>query len=458
MAMRFIASAAAAMLLLGAPVAQAQLAIGHDIQLLLDDHVIASRTGLSKVQERPGTGQIVLRADAPWEQRVFYPTVMRLPNGVFRMYYNAGLISDPTFNIISMAESRDGVHFRRTPADNIVFRDAHGPSFAYDPRDGAAPWRMVYFGPNNGMGAATSRDGTNFDPVASNPILINKADTQQSVVWDPAVRKWVMFTRYWEKPADGRAAWPWFKNEIRSVARSESSDFIHWSPLEVVIRRGREDPALSDFYGLQVTMRHGVMIGLLWTSDWDDTSGRLGRQRAQLVVSRDHGRTWSRVDPETMFFDLGAPGSFDSKIVWPSSIVTAGDRELIYYLAANRDHGADPIPTFPRDKYSIGVRTIARDRFVALVAGDTEGRLSTRQVIVPSMPELRLNAKVQPGGYLRVWATRADGRVLARGVAPAGDRISAAIVWQQGSLRSLTGQLVTIHFAFRNAALYSFRL
>lgn len=457
MAMRLMASAAAALLLFGAP-AQAQLAIGHDVQLLLDDHVIASSTGLAKVQERPGTGQIVLRADAPWEQRVFYPTVMRLPNGVFRMYYNAGLISDPTFNVIAMAESRDGIHFRKTPSDNIVFRDAHGPSFAYDPRDRATPWRMVYFGPNNGMGAATSVNGTSFTPGASNPILINKADTQQSVVWDPAIRKWVMFTRYWEKPADGRAAWPRFKNEIRSVARSESSDFVHWSPLEVVIRRGSEDPALSDFYGLQVTMRHGVMIGLLWTSDWDDTSGRLGRQRAQLVVSRDHGRTWTRVDTRSMFFDLGAPGSFDSKIVWPSSIVPAGDRELIYYLAANRDHGADPIPTFPRDKYSIGVRTIGRDRFVARVAGDAEGRLATKSLIVPTKPSLRVNAKIHPGGYLRVAAIAADGRVVARGYVPTGDRISAAIVWQQGSLRGLAGKRVTLDFALRDAALYSFGL
>lgn len=445
----------------------ATIQIGHQTQLLIDDYVIARSEGVAKVQNQPDAGRIVLQADQPWEQRVFYPDVIRDQDGRFRMYYNAGLMRDPTLNVISLAESADGINFTKPKlplfdeggmSTNIVYRDAHGPSVVVDPSDASGTfYRLAYFAPHDGMGVAYSADGRRFTGETSDPVLRNKADTQQSVVWDPAIRKWVWFTRLWEKPVDGRPAWSGFHGDIRAIGRSESADFVHWSPLQVVIRRSAEDADLSDFYGLQVTVRDGMMIGLLWTSQWYVADGRRGLQRAQLVTSRDSGRTWQRVDAKHMFFDLGGAGGFDDHIVWPSSIVAQGDRDLIYYLGGNRDHGGDAIEQFPRDKYRLGVRIMGHDRFVARKAGDEEGQLSTRLLMMPKACRLLLNANIRSGGSIKVSITDALGRrLLTRSLLATGDHFAAAVPTAREAMEKLAHRAVRLEFRLRRAELYSF--
>jgi hypothetical protein len=446
---------------------EAAIRISTQPQLLIDDYLVARSDRVAKVQQKPEGGQIVLQADRPWEQRIFYPDVIRDAEGHFRMYYNAGLTRDPTANVIAVAESADGITFTKPSLQlfaedgsptNIVYRDAHGPSLAFDPADTSGTrYRLAYFGPHDGMSVAYSPDGRVFTADNANPVLRNKADTQQSVVWDPAIRKWVWFTRMWETPADGRPAWSGFHGEIRAVARSESADFVHWSPLQVVIRRSAEDADLSDFYGLQVTVRDGMMIGLLWTSQWHVADGRRGLQRAQLVTSRDSGRTWQRVDPKSMFFELGPAGDFDDHIVWPSSIVADGDRDLIYYLGGNRDHGGDEIAHFPRDKYRLGVRSIGHDRFVARAAGNEKGQLSTRLIIAPKARKLLLNARVRAGGYVRVSITDSRGRSLLPKSLPAtGNNYALPIVWPGHTIANLEGRAISVKFELRRSELYSF--
>jgi hypothetical protein len=436
-------------------------------QLLIDDYLIARSNGVAKVQQKPDRGRVVLQADRPWEQRVFYPDVIRDQDGRFRMYYNAGLMRDPTANVISLAESADGISFTKPDLSsfdeggsptNIVYRDAHGPSLVFDPADASdTRYRLAFLGPHDGMSGAYSPDGHAFTAENANPVLLNKADTQQSVVWDPVIGKWVWFTRLWEKPADGRPAWSGFHGEIRAVGRSESADFVHWSPLRVVIRRSAEDADLSDFYGLQVTVRDGMMIGLLWTSQWYVADGRRGLQRAQLVTSRDSGLTWQRVDAKDMFFDLGPAGSFDDHIVWPSSVVADGNRDLIYYLGGNREHGGDEIAQFPRDKYRLGVRIVGHDRFVSRTAEDKKGQLTTRLIIAPNARKLLLNARVRDGGYIRISITDRRGRLLMAQSSPVtGDRYDLSVAWSAQAIAKLKGRPIRLNFTLRRSDLYSF--
>jgi len=437
-------------------------------QLLMDDYVIESSSNIKVVQLKPVNGRVVLKNDAPWEQRVFYPDVIRLPNGTFRMFYNAGLVSDPRKNVISVADSRDGFTFVKPKLGffdqagvrtNIVYNGGHGPGVELDPSDRSGrTFRMGFADSAVTMGVASSDQQLRFRAYPGNPVLRNKADTKQSIVWDPSIKKWVWFSRFWENPQDGRPGWTsGFKGQIRSVGRSESSDFVTWSQPRVVIRRSMVDPALSDFYGLQVTVRHGLMIGLLWDSDWYDTQGRVGRQRAELVVSRDSGLSWTRVSTDDPYFDLGPAGSFDSEIVWPSEIVSAGDQDLIYYLGANVGHGMNKITEFPKDKYRIGVRAVPRDRFAGRVAGSAQGSLVTKPIKLPRNADLYINADISRGGHIKVQMLDESGKALSTMSSPVtGNQLNAGVRWAKSDLRRLGGKTVRLSFQMRQAALYTF--
>lgn len=434
-------------------------------ELLVDDHIVESQTNIATLQMRPSSGQEVLVNDKPWEQRIFYPEVLRA-DGKFRLFYNVGLASNPKKNVVGIAESSDGVTFTKPDLaekeggtrSNIVFRDAHGPGLVYDP---AGPperrYKMAYA--QGGMAVAFSADGNAFTPYSGNPVIRNKSDTKQSIVWDPARGKWVWFFRYWEKPLDGRTGWSEFKQEIRSVARSESSDFIHWTEPQVILRRSAADPELSDFYGLQVSVRGDLMIGMLWVSDWNDAGGRVGRQRAELVVSRDGGFHWSRINSREPFFDLGATGGFDTQVVWPSAVVADDDRELIYYIGANIEHAVTPVEKFPLTAYRLGVRTLKRDRFVARHADSTKGVLITKAIAIEAGDNLYLNAAVAPGGYIKVQVIDQNGRALSENShAVTGDDLRSRVIWPNFTLSAAANNRIHLRFEIVNAALFTFTL
>jgi len=448
------------------PASAQPIAVGGTTQLLVDDHIVAKREGLERRQSTPGPGRVVLAGDQPWEQRVFYPEVMRRPDGRIMMFYNAGLTRAPMLNVVSLAESRDGLTFTKPrlgffeedgQPTNILYRDAHGPGIVRDPHAGDGErYKMAYFEGHKTLAVAFAGEDLRFRPSPLNPLATYKADTKQGVVWDPASRKWLWFTRIWEKPMDGRIGWSHFKGEIRSIARFESSDFVHWSGPEVVLRRSASDPELLDFYGMHVIVRHGVMIGLLWTSDWADDRGRVGRQRAELVVSRDSGRSWTRVDASHPFLELGASGSFDSHIVWPSGLLTVGDKDLIFYLGANAGHGLHRIEEFPRDKYRIGVREIGRDRFAGLAAGAATGTLSTKPLGLRSRWTVSANAVIEPGGEMIFWWSNAAGKpISSRKRLGPGDGLASPVTWSTAERHRVAGAAPILNISMRNATIYA---
>ena len=60
----------------------------------------------------------------------------------------------------------------------------------------------------------------------------------------------------------------------------------------------------------------------------------------ELVYSRD-GLTYHRAMPGVPFLPLGAPGSFDSRMLSPKSIIPREREVLLYYSGSNGDHGSD---------------------------------------------------------------------------------------------------------------------
>ena len=114
----FLASCAAGVLL-GPSIARADddaeaVLLENESQLFLDDHLIASMTGLERIVHRPVKQGLIQEANgAPWE-RGDAPAVVRDSDGRFHLYYRF-LWEDPSVRDLHEGIGNDKAHwFRRT--------------------------------------------------------------------------------------------------------------------------------------------------------------------------------------------------------------------------------------------------------------------------------------------------------------------------------------------------------
>ena len=103
----------------------------------------------------------------------------------------------------------------------------------------------------------------------------------------------------------------------------------------------------------------------------------------------------------------------------------------------------------------IGLATLRRDGFVSLDAGETEGYVLTKPLILNST-ELRLNVDASQG-YVTVAITDDIGTPLKDYTSQqiVGDQLEAAAKFN-GSLEALKGKEVRLRFQLKRASLYSY--
>ncbi len=461
------------------------LRIGNARQLFLDDFVVAELRGVVRTLHQPTKyeNNPVVVPEHPWEdQGIHYPLVFR-DGSIYRMYYLArGSAKDTpdgsgNFGPVGYAESQDGIHWTKPlldvyslpghPKTSLGFaltqpplRQVEGPAIIKDERDPDPQRRYKLFfskgrdrvTPTEGFSVAFSPDGLRWKEYDGNPVYKLYGDTQNCLVWDPEIERWVAFVRMWGKPSFQRPVW-FFKKyrqrRIRFVARMSSADFEHWTPSEVVLTPDPSDSRVCDFYGIQVTYYEGLYIGFLWvlTSIGGEEPGSHGYLNAQLVTSRDHGLTWHRVCGRKPVLDRGKQGSFDFGGVYPVPFVTEDKEHLVYYKAIDQQHGVSCNST-------IALSRIRRDGFVSLDAFGEPGEVVTHALEIPSQ-NLHLNADISDGGSIEVHIETPTGKPVAQGDA-------SYVVRQPGLdvavlLRNVpsTGA-ARLRFILRNASLYSF--
>ena len=135
------------------------------------------------------------------------------------------------------------VPFEGAKETNIVYRPRYvhlaGPFVLFDEHDPDSSRRYKLFtsdyGDTNpsgttrpqGMDVAFSPDGVHWRPSPLNPVLPLLSDTAQGVIWDSRIGRYVAFVRM--RP----------RGFGRAVGRTESVDFEHWSPPEIVFATRR---------------------------------------------------------------------------------------------------------------------------------------------------------------------------------------------------------------------------
>ena len=455
--------------------------------LFLDLQHITRIDGLYRRMHQPQRhpNNPILRGENPWESIAsLYGTVLYDPeNSLFKMWYLTGPYADGmvrvrqrnalgNITLLAYATSTDGVHWEKPILNQVDFEgstennlvdigrtNCEGAAIIYDAdeADPARRYKGFYWehggvdtfveyegrtiwgrGEGDGMWMSFSPDGVHWTNCESNPVIPIDSDTTQSLVWDPKIQKYVVFGRF---GAGGR-----------KTARAESPDAIHFSQPERVFECDEFDEEGTQIYGMPINIYEGIYLGMIWVY----REGVDGTIDTSLATSRD-GINWQRVLDRQTFLTLGEPGSWEDGMTRISqNFITHNDHIYFYYGGVNGPHTGRKFKQVERKhKSMLGLATLRRDGFVSLDAGETDGQMLTKPLILDG-GELHLNADASQG-YVVISITDDIGMPLegytSRRIV--GDQLDTSVEFDQ-PLKELSGKEVRLQFQLRNASLYSY--
>jgi hypothetical protein len=484
-----------------------QVMNSEEIELFLDTHRISTTYNVQrrlcqpvKHEENP-----IVISEHPWEHlyvHVFGNVMPKEDGRGYRMWYIGGAKGMQKGQYLCYAESEDAIHWQKIMSNRNPYEDCaetnillgleaniHGPcvmrnchdddpsrrylmlfdSYSWfrpeieDQLDGIARWCYV----------ATSPNGLDWTPAKGIPVIPGKADCGQSVVWDPANKKYIAYLRGTRNNSnDPYASLYGETTRVRYVRAATSPDFLHWSkPFELLRADERDGDPNHQIHQFAVTRRGGQYVGLLsmmhitdyFDVDYEDKGKLLMEESCcdtQLAVSRD-GFNWQRCADRAVFLPLGAPGQWDA--VW---LVTAcrifydGDRMLIYY------QGWGTKRSDYKKNMALGVAILPRDRFQAI-----SPKLLSQPAVLETKPLFLAD------GDLRINANAAHGKIVAELVdfegnvlegfgqqesdAVVTDGLDHVIRWKGRRLtdaidrESVTRYAVRVRFYIHNASLFA---
>jgi hypothetical protein len=318
-----------------------------------------------------------------------------------------------------------------------------------------------------GVFGAVSPDGLHWTTLPE-PLMIQHADTQNTCYYDAERKEYVAYIRAWQVNVkapgfEQQAPDNWIGVGRRSIGRSVSKDFRHFSKPEIVATTGADMAPSHLFYTNCKTSLPGapdnhVMFPWVWELESDGGS--------VWLLSSEDGGLWSRV-PGGPVIEPGMPGKPDGAFVVASGnlLEYPGDRWAVNY-------GGVPIPhkypgrdvskrkgLYPGVQGVSGLATWPKGRLVALQSDD-EGEFATIAVVAKGNA-IRLNASVKPTGYIKTavrrYGTGAD--VEGRGFEDAdrliGDGLAMPVTWKGETDLKLEGAPVIFRFKMRHASLYA---
>ena len=496
--------AASAIPVIGHAAAGSVANIGSARQLFLDDALIDSdrTSGVSREINRPYRIRRVLKPDQPWEALgfIFYCSVVD-DNGTAKLFH--GSYDAEKKKHFALATSQDGIHWTRP---NLGLKEYHGSrnnnlllphaveaSVFLDPN---APkekrYRLIYSrhwpDPKTaGVYVASSSDGVRWTE-SDQRVLPFVPDSQHCGLWDPQLRKYVIYTRNWSPYRsicrvavdDLDSPWPhdysvpphhvWGKHRVATLSHE----------LPTVMARDDRDPAGVQLY-TNTVMRYPNAANTYLSfpaayqtftgPDWKDRAlnANDGTFDVQFASSRD-GVSWSR--HRKPYVPAGHHDGIDLRLVSMGQGMIRRGRELHqYFIGWPHTHGRPVV--WDRDKQDreewlkkdlggIYCATQRVDGFVSMHANHPGGKLTTKPLRFKG-DRLHLNFHAEGSGGVRVALFDAAGKPL-RGFAAKNcdwinaDAIDHVVHWKSGTdVSGLAGKTIRVEFTLRNARLFAFQ-
>lgn len=282
-----------------------------------------------------------------------------------------------------------------------------------------------------------SPDGREWTAIPE-PLMIHKGDTDNCVYYDAWLGKYVLYTRL-------------YLLRRRMIARAESDDFRHWTPVDPIIWPDLEPPYSHDIYtnarcsypGLPEYHLMFPMHYLRYTQ----------ASEIHLYTSME-GIRWNRV-PGGPIISTGDPGTWEGGFVYAiRSLVPLGkDRVGIVFSGNAYPHKYPRWPKLPPPTGGTGWATWTKGRLVGLVA-EEEGEFRTFLMKVTGK-QLRINAKIHRAGEIRVSLGSVPGRTMKETDPISGDGTDLQVTWKGNpDVGVKPSDSVALHVKMRAAELY----
>ena len=451
------------------------LDLGSRLELFVDRHLVDRVDGVTFELQHPVDAGEVLRFDRPWEGAFAgYATVIRDGGGLYRLYYRGLPLARPdgsSSETTCLAESRDGVSWTRpelglfevhgSRRNNVILADqapfSHNFSPLLDERPGVPAdqrFKALAGTVKTGLHAFVSADGRRWRKLVDRPVITaGDFDSQNVAFWSESERQYVAYFRV-------------FRDRIRRIARTTSTDFTNWSP---PVDMGYGDGPVEHLYTNQTHpyfRAPQIYLGIaarfmpgrqVLTAE---QAGSIGVNPGyfrdisdSVLITTRGGDRYDRLFPEGLIKPELGLENWTSRTNYPAlNIVPTGDGEMSFYV--QKGYGQ---PNHRLHRYRL--RT---DGLVAARAPWRGGELLTRPFRFEGT-RLVINFATSAAGGVRVELLDETGRPsrgysLSESVEQIGNEIAREVTWTGGpAVGSLAGRTVRLRFVMRDADLYSIR-
>ncbi len=311
---------------------------------------------------------------------------------------------------------------------------------------------------NTGLIGYKSADGINWSKIQEEAIFTDGIfDSQNVVFWSQSENCYVCYFRSWT--GDGYSG-------IRTVSRTTSKDFIHWSePTQMDFG----NTALEHLYTNQTSpyFRAPHIYVAISARFMPKRQVLTEEQALQLNVNPKYfkdcsdaifmtSRGGNKYD-RTFMEGFIRPGiglqNWVSRSNYPAlNVVQTSPTEMSIYL--NQDYAQ---PTAHLHRYSMRI-----DGFASLRASYKGGEMITKPIIFTG-DTLMLNYSTSAAGYIKAEILDLQGNIiegfeLENSKEMIGNEIEKAMIWQENSnVTALKNKAVRLRFVMKDADLYSLK-
>ena len=457
---------------------QLHIELGDRRELFVDRYLIDRMDGLSLKMHVPRDEGAVLYFDKPWEGLFSgYVTVIR-DDDVYRAYYRGLPVAgkDGSENEVTCcALSKDGIHWEKpdlkryevhgTFDNNVVLAKAAPSTHNFSPFLDANPkavpgqrYKALAGTEESGLMAYVSPDGIHWQKLQEESVFKKGMfDSQNVAFWSENEQCYLCYFRIWS----GKGY-----NGIRTVARTTSTDFVHWTA-PVAMTFG--DTPMEELYTNQTSSYFRaphiyIAIGGRFMPNRQVLSEEQARalnvnpayfkdcSDAFLMSSRG-GNVYDRTFMESFIRPGIGMENWVSRSNYPAlNVVQTAPTEMSVYV--NQDYAQ---PTAHLRRYSLRL-----DGFASLAAHYKGGEAITKPFTFNGN-ELEINFSTSAAGEIRFEIQDANGKpvsgfTLEDSQAIIGNEIARTVQWKNGkSLKELIGKPVRLRIVMKDADLYSIR-
>ncbi|WP_209329695.1 hypothetical protein [Lunatimonas salinarum] len=458
--------------------AQGPLTIGSDRELFVDRTLIESLDGAQVILHEPVDRGEVLAFDRPWEG-AFSAYVTILKDGpMYRAYYRGVPMAGKDGNeaeVTCYAESKDGIHWEKpdlgiheiagSKANNVILANAAPITHNFSPFIDTNPdvpkqqrYKALGGTSSSGLVAFVSEDGIHWQRLQEGPVFTKGVfDSQNVAFWSESERQYVCYFRSWT--GGGYSGY-------RSVSRTTSPDFIHWSDPEAM---SFGNTPYEHLYTQQTSPYFRaphiyLAIGARFMPNRqvisDEEAKLLGVDPKYykdcsdvILMSSRGGNAYERQFMESFIRPGIGLQNWVSRSNYPAlNVVQTGPEEMSVYV--NQDYAQ---PTAHLRRYSMRL-----DGFASVSAGYNGGEMLTKPFIFDGNV-LQLNYSTSAAGEILVEILDENGNKIpgfskeeCRPVI--GNEISRTVYWNNSNdVSELSGKPVRMRVYLKDADLFSFK-